>query len=62
MSFSIQALETLNFNNPEQWPNWIRRFKQYGLASKQSKEDKKNQVNTLIYLLGDKPNDILSSF
>ena len=52
MSFSIQALDPFNFNCPEQWPNWIR-FERYRLASKLSDEDEKNQVNTLMYLLGE---------
>ena len=62
MSFSIQAPDPFNFNCPEQWPNWIRRFERYRLAFKLSDEDEKNQVNTLMYLLGDKADDILSSF
>ena len=41
MLFSIQAPEAFNFNNPEQWPNWIRRFERYCLPPKQSKEDEK---------------------
>ena len=52
--FSIQARETFNFNYPKQWPNWIKRFERYCLASKLSEEDEKNQENTLMYLLGDK--------
>ena len=42
MSFSIQAPDPFNFNCPEQWPNWIRRFERYCLASKLSDEDEKN--------------------
>ena len=61
MSFFI-APETFNFNNPEQWPNWIKGFEQYRLASKLSEENEKNQVNILTYLLGDKADDILLSF
>jgi len=60
--FSIQAPEQFNFNNPDQWPNWSRRFERYRLASKLTNEEEKNQVNTLMYLLGDKADDILTSF
>ena len=61
MSFFISAPETLNFDNPEQWPHRIRYFERYRLSSKLP-EDEKNQVNILKYLLGDKKDDILSSF
>ena len=60
--FSIQSPEPFNFINSEQWPNWVRRFERYGLASKLSEEDEKNRVNTLMCLLGNKADDILSSF
>ena len=59
MSFSILAPDPFNFDCPEQWPNWIRRFERYRLASKLSNEDDKNQENTLMFLLGDKVDDIL---
>ena len=52
MSFSINAPEQFNFNKPEQWPNWIRRFERYRMASKLSEEEGKHQVNTLMYLIG----------
>ena len=61
MSFFIQAPETFNFNNQTQWPNWIRCYERYLLSSKPSEKDKKNQVNTLKYPLGNKADDILSS-
>ena len=57
MSFSIQAPETFNFNNQEQWPNWS------GISChlNYQKRIKKNEINTLKYLLGDKADDILWS-
>ena len=62
MSYSIKSPEPFNFNNPSEWSNWIRRFERYRLASKLVEESQKNQVNTLMYLLGDKADDIFTSF
>ena len=62
MSYSIKSPKSFNFNNPSEWSNWIRRFERYRLASKLVKESQKNQVNTLMYLLGDKADDIFTSF
>ena len=52
MSYSIQSPKPFNFNNPSQWSKWIRRFERYRLASKLVDESQKNQISTLMYLLG----------
>ena len=62
MSYSIKSPEPFNFNNSSEWSNWIRRFERYRLASKLVEESQKNQVNTLMYVLGDKADDIFTSF
>ena len=41
---------------------WIRRFKRFRQASGLSNKSQENQVNTLIYTMGDQGDDILSSF
>jgi len=53
----------INFScsRPEEWTKWIRRFERFRKASGlETKEEA--QVNTLIYTMGDKGDDILRSF
>ena len=58
----MHAPDPINLNDPEQWPSWIISFEHYRLPSKLSDEEDKHQVNTLMYLLRDIVDDILSSF
>ena len=60
-SFQVQLPEKFSFK-PEEWPEWIRRFERFSLASGNSKEDEESQVNALIYSMGDEADDILQSF
>ena len=59
---SIPALETFNFSQPEEWPKWIRRFERFRQASGIASKTSVSQVNTLVYSMGDKADDILHSF
>ena len=45
---------------PNSWPAWIKRFEPFRLASGLKEKDKAYQVNSLIYTMGDKDDDILS--
>ena len=61
-SYQIPAIETFDFNTPSEWPSWIRRFKRFRQASGLSAKSEESQVNTLIYSMGDKADNILQSF
>ena len=47
---------------PEDWPRWIRCFEHFRMASDLASKSEKNQVNTFVYSMGDKADDILQSF
>ena len=51
-----------NFNHPEEWPKWARRFERFRKASGLTDKDEEAQVNTLIYTMGDDADIILLSF
>jgi len=60
-TYQVVPPEAFNFNRPEEWTKWIRRFERFRKASGlETKEEA--QVNTLIYTMGDKGDDILRSF
>ena len=61
-SYQIPALEQFDFSKPEDWPRWIRRFERFRMASDLASKSEENQVNTLVYSMGDKADDILQSF
>ena len=60
-SFQIAPPEQFNFEQPEEWPRWIRRFERFSDASGLSGKEDTHQINTLIYCMGDAADDILSS-
>jgi hypothetical protein len=47
---------------PAEWPKWKTRFQRYRTASGLSEEPDDKQIDTLIYTLGDKADDIFASF
>lgn len=53
--------ESFTFN-PEEWTRWLRRFERYRLVSGLNKKDGEIQVNSLLYCMGDKADDIWLSF
>ena len=61
-SFQILPPEKFDFTHPEQWPRWYRRFERFRQASGLSSKSEENQVNTLIYSMGEEADDILYSF
>ena len=61
-SYQVAPPSGFNFANPEEWPKWIRRFQRFRQASGLSQKSSENQVNTLVYTMGDAADDILSSF
>ena len=61
-SYQIPAIEAFDFSTPTEWPNWIRRFERFRNASGIADKSQQSQIDTLIYSMGDKADDILQSF
>ena len=61
-SYQMPPPKSFTFSRPEEWPKWIRRFQRFRVASGLSEKSSENQVNTLVYTMGDPADDILSSF
>ena len=62
INYSMPAPEGFNFDKPDQWPCWIRRFDRYREASGLAQQKDEKQIDTLIYSMGDKAEDILATF
>ena len=52
-SARLQPPEPYDFKRPDDWPKWRRRFEQFRSASGLFKENEPQQVNTLLYCLGE---------
>ena len=61
-SYHIPAVKLFNFRKPEEWTQWIRRFECFRVASGLSTKGEDKQVNTHVYLMGAKTEDIFQSF
>lgn len=59
--FQISPPPKFDFTKPEEWPKWIRRFERFRIASGLELQPEENQVNTLIYTMGDEAEDIVTS-
>ena len=58
-SYQISAPDNFNFSCPDKWPCWIQKFERFCMASGLNDKAEANQVNTLIYTMGDSADDIL---
>ena len=58
-SFQISPPEKFDFSRPEEWPKCFRRFERFRVASNLTEKSEENQVNTLVYSMGDAADDIL---
>ena len=58
-TFNIQPPEAFDFSKPLEWTRWIRRFERFRQASNLADSSEENQVNTLIYCMGDEADDVL---
>ncbi|UYV60281.1 K02A2.6-like [Cordylochernes scorpioides] len=58
----IAAPEGFNFGKPNEWPIWFKRFQRYRIASGLSEKSENEQVNALIYIMGNKAEEILTLF
>ena len=61
-SLPLEGPKEFDFTSPENWPKWMRRFERFRAASGLSSKSEDQQVNILIYTMGDKADDILTSF
>nr|XP_057937756.1 cytokine receptor family member b2 isoform X2 [Doryrhamphus excisus] len=59
--FSINPPENFDFGDYSSWPNWIRRFERFRVAAGLDGKEESYQVNALVYTMGDKADDILST-
>lgn len=59
--FSINPPENFDFTDYSKWPNWIRRFERFRVAAGLNGKEEDYQVNSLLYAMGDKADDILST-
>lgn len=60
--YQVQGPEPFSFSSPSNWPKWKRRFERFRVASGLTSKSEEEQVNTLIYFMGDTADDILLSF
>ena len=58
-TFTIQPPEPFYLTKPQEWERWIRRFDHFRLASNLNATSEENQVNTLVYCMGDEAEDVL---
>ena len=61
-TFQVATPSPFNFAKPEEWPKWLKRFERFCQASELCKKSEESQVNTLLYSMGEKADDILQSF
>ena len=62
MAFQLSLPEPFDTKRVEEWKSWLKRFERYRVASGLIEKNEKTQVNMLLYLLGEKGDDILTSF
>jgi hypothetical protein len=60
-NFQVQLPDAFSFSTPNDWPRWSRRFERFRIASGLNKKSGEEQVNALIYSMGDQADDILLS-
>lgn len=60
--FSIEQPNPFDFSAPLEWTKWIRRFERFRIASALNKKPEAEQVNFLVYSMGEKADEIFSSF
>ena len=61
-TFQLTPPAPFDFTKPEEWPKWKRRFEGFRISSALSGETGDNQVNTLIYAMGDQADDSPATF
>lgn len=59
--FSINPPENFDCSDFANWPNWSRRFERFRIAAGLDKKGEDYQVNSLVYTMGDKADDVLGT-
>ena len=57
----LQPPELFNFQNPDDWPRWKRRFEKFRVAYRLIAIDPSKQINTLLYCIGEEAEAVLIS-
>jgi len=60
-SLQFPPPEPFNFQRPDEWSKWKRRFECFQTASGLVKEEEARQVSTLLYCMGEPADDVLTS-
>lgn len=60
--FSVDPPSAFDFHTPSGWTKWSRRFDRFRIASGLTSKSEEEQVNMLIYTMGEKADDVFSSF
>jgi len=55
--YQFPTLQNFTFKS-EEWENWLRRFERFRQATGLASKPDEMQINTLIYSMGDKVEDI----
>ena len=58
-SICFEPPPVFDFQNPDEWPHWKRRFEQFRLATGLSKKEESRQVSSLLYCLREEGEDVL---
>ena len=61
-SYLIPAIEAFDCSTPTEYPNWIHHFERFRNASGIAEKSEESQIDTVIYSMVDKIDDILQSF
>ena len=61
-TLQVVSHSAFNFARSEEWPKWLKRFERFKHASGLADKSEECQVNTLIYTMGAKADDIFQSF
>lgn len=61
-SYHIPPPGEFDFSHPEQWTKWIQRFERFRSASGLKLRDEETQVSTFLYTMGEKSEDIMTTF
>ena len=60
-TFQFTHPDKFDFSKPQMWEKWFQRFERFRSASGLAEKDQAIQINSLIYCMGSKADDILDS-
>lgn len=59
--FTIPPPGSFNFDEPSSWTQWLRRFERFRIASGLSEKNEEYQINSLLYIMGEKSDDVMTT-